>query len=109
MTLQEFYDADITGRALSAEADYGVHWRFGGKWPTWRVSYIRNTGEIYAVKLNGETEVRILGQWPADQTDEPGGWYKTLDVILYGWAEVPHRQLSWVKARLARAAEAVRS
>ena len=102
MTLEEFHDADITGRALSAEADYGVHWRNGAaKWPTWRVSYIRNTGEIYAVKQAGESEVQLLGQVPADDTANPGGWYKTLDAILSGWADQPHRRISWVKTRLA--------
>ena len=30
-------------------ADYGVHWCLQGWDYRWRISYVRNTGEIYAV------------------------------------------------------------
>ena len=47
-TLQAFYDADPR-RGCSPEADYGVHWR-QHPWPgTWRVSYVKATGEVYAL------------------------------------------------------------
>ena len=45
----EFY-SDNSARRRSPEADYGVHWKLEG-WPnSWRVSYVRDTGEIYAVQ-----------------------------------------------------------
>ena len=47
-TLDAYYAAD-EWRLRSEEADYGVHWRLQGWDYRWRVSYVRNTGEIYAV------------------------------------------------------------
>ena len=47
-TLDAYYAADER-RLRSEEADYGVHWRLDGWEYRWRVSYVRNTGEIYAV------------------------------------------------------------
>ena len=47
-TLDAYYAADER-RLRSEEADYGVRWRLDGWEYRWRVSYVRNTGEIYAV------------------------------------------------------------
>ena len=47
-TLEAYYAADER-RRRSEETDYGVHWRLHGWEYRWRVSYVRNTGEIYAV------------------------------------------------------------
>ena len=47
--VEEFY-SNNSARRRSPEADYGVHWKLEG-WPnSWRVSYVRDTGEIYAVQ-----------------------------------------------------------
>lgn len=103
-TLAEFYRSDA--RRLSPEADYGVHWRDGAAyWPTWRVSYIRATGEIYAVKQGGSdtSVVRVLGVVPVDKTAGVGDcWYQTLERLLDGWATLDHGwQLSWITKRIA--------
>jgi hypothetical protein len=110
MTLEEFYRSNA--RRLSDEADYGVHWRDGAiYWPTWRVSYVRDTGEIYATKQGGsETSVvRVLGVVPADETADGGGcWYQTLERLLEGWATLDHDwKLSWVVGKLRAAGKAI--
>lgn len=47
-TLEAFY-ADER-RARSGEVDFGVWWTLPGqRWPNWRVSWVRDTGEVYAV------------------------------------------------------------
>lgn len=96
--IDDFY-AENEERRRSGEADYGVWWtKPGPSWPKWRVSYIHKTGEVYAVQLTGGT-VELLGVVPAD--DDPI-YYRTLDRILQGWADVIQKQgsLDWVKARL---------
>jgi hypothetical protein len=110
-TLEAFY-ADRPERRRSGEADFGVHWteRPARPFPVWRVSYIQATGEVYAVCLTGPGLVKVLGTVPPDQDDRhvSGDWarggtyYRTLDRILHGWAELEprNRRLSWVKARL---------
>ena len=47
-TLEAYYAADER-RRRNEEADYGVHWRLEGREHRWRVSYVRNTGELYVV------------------------------------------------------------
>ena len=47
--VEEFH-SDSSALRFSPEADYGVHWKLEG-WPnSWRVSYVRDTGEVYAVQ-----------------------------------------------------------
>ena len=101
-SLDAFYD-DVPGRRRSGEADYGVGWTKGGRrWPYWRVSYVHATGEVYAVEvtLTGGP-VEVLGVVPPDEDD---GWrrtyYRTLDRLLDGWADEPHRSIDWVRDRL---------
>ena len=88
----EFY-SDNSARRRSPEADYGVHWKLEG-WPnSWRVSYVRDTGEIYAVHqgqiqtgilptgeiiiANGleEGPVLLLGHFPIDEEAGPRDVY----------------------------------
>ena len=45
----EAFHADNSARERSVEWDYGVHWNLQPWQHTWRVSYIRTTGEVYAV------------------------------------------------------------
>ena len=65
-TLEAYYAADERRRS-SEEVDYGVHWRLHGWDYRWRVSYVRNTGEIYTVH-QGSTigPVFVLGRVPPD-------------------------------------------
>jgi len=97
-SLEAFYAADER-RRRSEEADYGVWWveRGDQRWPTWRVSYIKATGEVYALELGQTGRVKLLGAYPPDEGDI---YYRSLDQVLVGWAEAPRRYLSWVVERL---------
>lgn len=80
--------ADVPERKRSPEVDFGVHWReegarFFGLGPTWRVSWIRDTGELYAVEQSPEHDrFVVLGVY---QT------YKQVERAMEGWAEGPMR------------------
>jgi hypothetical protein len=120
-SIEAFYDARPE-RRTSGEADYGVQWQANGlRWPKWRVSYIQATGEIYADRQSSGPErwagtVRVLGVVPPDPGPGPGAagslqwnhenrYYRTLDVILDGWADpdISGHDLAWVEQRLAAA------
>jgi hypothetical protein len=98
-----FYDADPR-RRHSGEADYGCWWTNGPRWPTWRVSYVGGTGEVYAVEQQGRGRVEVLGVVPPDQTEPGEIYYRTLDKLLDGWSEETNRPLSWVRERLSKKA-----
>jgi hypothetical protein len=109
MNVQEFHDLDPV-RARSPEWDYGVHWieREGMAWPIWRVSWIVETGELYAVKLAGDNEVRVLGVVPKvgdypynrEQTWKAFNDAQTIEQVMKDWAEEPRRPLVWAVERL---------
>ena len=80
-------------RAKSPEVDFGVHWyeeravRGGVFWPTWRISWIQNTGELYAVEQASSSPERprrfvVLGVFPTREEVER---------FMEGWAERPRR------------------
>ena len=115
-SLQAFYEEDPDGRMRSPEADYGVHWRLEGYPQSWRVSYVQNTGEIYAVH-QGMTihdprrrtlsygPLFLLGVVPPDPVpanDYRSAYYRTLDVILEGWPQHcgPYDGLTWLRDRI---------
>lgn len=92
-------------RKISPEADYGLYWRDHRSWPTWRVSYVGNTGEIYAVQLQGDGRVEILGVVEPDcdpYAPDDGLYYRTLEGILDGWADECGREdsLDWCRVKL---------
>ena len=81
--IEEYYGENAE-RRYSVEADYGFHWRLDGEPERWRVSYVRNTGEVYAVRLAerapGRDVVEVLGTFPG----RPGAgctdiYYRGLD------------------------------
>ena len=100
-----FYTADAR-RARSPERDYGVHWGDGKTPQRYRVSYIMDTGEIYAVgDYTPVAPVEVLGVIQPDSL--PAGrkliCYETLEHILGEWAEHCDQDqdgLSWVRDRL---------
>jgi hypothetical protein len=75
--------------------------------PRWRVSYIKDTGEIYALEQGVFAKefgdrVEILGVLPPDKGER---WHKTLDEdILTNWADWDgdgnQRDVQWVRDRL---------
>ena len=126
--VEEFY-SDNSARRRSPEADYGVHWKLDG-WPnSWRASYVRDTGEIYAVHqgpiqtgilptgeiiiANGleEGPVLLLGHfpWQPSNLEEAGPhdvYYRGLEHHLEGWPErcVQPNGLAWVIEKLGGSA-----
>ena len=118
--VEDFY-SDNSARRYSPEAGYGVHWKLEG-WPnSWRVSYVRDTGEVYAVQQGpqrggvlptgeifittgpGEGPVLLLGHFPIDEEAGPYDvYYHGLEALLEGWPEHCGRPngLAWVIERM---------
>ena len=108
-TCDDFW-LDNPHRWLSPESDYGVHWRTSAvPGVRWRVSYIKDTGEIYAIRQATRDEVWLLGRVTPDPVAPGREWqenyYRTLDKILDGWAdpEISAFDLGWIIGRLAGA------
>ena len=80
-TLEAYY-ADDERRLRSEECDYGAHWRLKGWEGLWRISYVRNIGEIYAVHQGSTVgPVFILAIIPLDpkaDCDRRSLFYATL-------------------------------
>jgi len=102
-SLREFYrEADPRLREFSGEVDYGVHWtdpllpgQVAGH-PRWRVSWIENSGEVYAVAAQRFGPVRLYGAVPGREAAE---------VFLAGWAHhCGPGGLAWIES-LFRARE----
>lgn len=84
-TEREYYADEVLGeaRSRSGEVDFGVMWTpAGSPWPHWRVSWVRDSGELYAVELvNSPPDRRAL---------EVLGKFRDRDHVetaLEGWAE----------------------
>lgn len=94
MTLNEFY-ADNPKRERSGELDFGVWWR-DSTMPghTFRISFIQDTGEFYAVDQQNDN-VEVIGH--AENYDEA-------EEMLKGWADHcgPVGGMEWAKARLVK-------
>ena len=124
---EEFYQ-DNPERRHSEEADYGVHWRLDGWEGSFRVSYVRATGEVYAVHQGpyrggvlptGETLVStgsgdgpllILGTFPVDDTPTRSDvFYRGLEAHLEGWPQRCREPngLAWVAERMLEATNEV--
>ena len=119
---EHFYSANPQ-RRLSPEADYGVHWRLDGWNGTWRVSYVRYTGEVYALRQvsqrldllpTGDSFVRVgtgqegpllvLGTFPNDPEAGPSDvYYQGLDRFLEDWTDHcgPPDGLNWLIRKMA--------
>lgn len=88
-TKSEFYKDQL--REKSRELDFGVWWRDGANYPTYRVSWIENTGEIYAI--DPDDKIEILGIIPNEKRTEE---------VLIGWANMCGlmNSLQWVRNRI---------
>jgi hypothetical protein len=93
-----FYAQDAR-RRCSTEIDFGVWWFEGDPFafgrPSYRVSWIEDTGEFYA--FNNQTkDVEWLGYAATEQE---------ADALLGGWADVCGKptSLPWVRSALADA------
>lgn len=88
----KFYEDER--RARSREIDFGVWWRDGSNLPTYRVSWIETTGEIYAIEQGTKNaHVEILGVI-TNETE--------VESRLEGWTQACGRinSLSWVRRRI---------
>lgn len=95
--IEAFY-AERDARRRSGEVDFGVMWcQETERWPTYRVSWIEETGEFYAIRL-------------ASAPGRPKGGVELLgtvvsragaDAALAGWAHQEPMMLDWVRNRLA--------
>lgn len=112
-SVDAFYDDDER-RRHSPEWDYGVWWRATAdeRWPRWRVSWVCETGDLYATRCAGRGivlrlgNVPPLGAYPYGLGSEAwGAWHREQPVerLLAGWAE-GDETLGWILDRLARAA-----
>lgn len=119
-SLEEFYNAN-EARLRSPEIDFGVMWRDSHFFPTWRVSYVDLTGEIYAVKMGGATNgsVEIIGRLPLRPCEACNGTggettscpkcsgtsfsRQPVEAALASWADVcgDERSLEWARQRAA--------
>jgi hypothetical protein len=92
----EFCDADAR-RRTSAEVDFGATWRAAGSNDAWKVSWIRDTGELYLCRADGYdgscTDVSVLAVLDRELD---------VDAVLDGWrdARFDPDGLAWLAARL---------
>lgn len=101
-SLERFYLADER-RVRAVEVDFGAHWRTEWGLPTWRVSWVEDTGELIAVRLwsdpQGRSPVHVIATGLAEIEDA--------EQLLAGWAGVCGRpgSLVWLldRCRLAAA------
>ena len=107
--IEDFYNDDPK-RRYSCEADFGVHWRNGRRTdsnltPRYRLSYVEETGELYADEVNSGT-VFLVGVIPQEDIRPTGGeryWVKLDREILQGWSTQCVKNdygIQWVKERL---------
>jgi hypothetical protein len=96
-SLAEFYGADRR-RIDSRELDVGLWWREDAARPLHRAAWVKDTGELYLVRLGPD--------------DAGGGWVEVLahvgdrarlELILDGWRERcgEPRSLAWLRERAA--------
>ena len=77
-------------RRKSPELDFGVIWTLGTPWPRWRVSWIDDTGELYAIPMTSPPDpdvrpVLILGVFRTRHEVERR---------MRGWSDKLRRDLS---------------
>ena len=84
---EEWIDKPI--RSKSGEVDFGVLWRLAGaNFPLWRVSWIANTGELYAKDETTDRYV-VLGHYETrEQVEELMTGYAKRQRALTDWALV---------------------
>ena len=91
-----FHAADPR-RATSAEVDFGATWRWADANDAWRLSWIRDTGELYLCRADGHdgscTDVSLIAV-VAREAD--------VDALLEGWRDyrTDPDGLSWLADRV---------
>ena len=75
--------SNTPARRRSGELDFGCHWRLNGQaFPTWRVSWIEETGELYALEelagIELEDRFIVIGRFPDEDA---------VELAMNGWAD----------------------
>ena len=89
--------ADDPRRGISDVLDLGATWRVAGSNDAWRLSWLRDTGELYVCRADGYdgscTDVHLLAGIASE---------RDLDALLDGWRELRTDPdgLSWVLGRV---------
>jgi hypothetical protein len=97
-SLASFYTADER-RIHSRELDVGLWWREQQEGPLHRAAWVKDTGELYLVRLgspaDGGGRVEVLARVAE---------HEQLETVLEGWREHcgEPRSLSWLRERAAR-------
>ena len=95
--------AEDARRRRSEEVDLGATWRAAGGADTWRLAWLRDTGELYLCRADGYdgccTDVRVLAVVAHEAA---------LDGLLDGWRDWRYEPdgLSWLAGRLTPVAAA---
>jgi hypothetical protein len=91
-------------RAVSDQVDLGATWRFGDSNDAWRLTWLRDTGELYICRADGYdgscTDVHVVTVVSREAD---------LDRMLEGWQDrrTDPDGLSWVFGRVGPMAVAV--
>lgn len=101
VSIDEFY-ADRPRRTRSGEMDFGVWW-FDARQLTFRISAIKDTGEVYSLQQRGADAGRVtvlLAGLPVGEA-----CYDMAEALLEGWADKCGTPSSyeWAVGALARA------
>lgn len=94
-SLESFYSGDPR-RSASRERDIGLWWRDAVGEPLHRAAWVRDTGELYLVRLGPAAEgggsVEVLASVAREEQ---------LESVLTGWREHcgEPRSLSWLRTR----------
>ncbi len=84
-------------RRTSGEVDFGATWRVAGSNDAWRLSWVRDTGELYLCRADGYdgscTDVSVVAVVEREAD---------LDALLDGWRSFRFDPdgLSWLAGRL---------
>ena len=106
--VEAFYQADPR-RRVSAESGFGCYWR--GEYDgvsRWSLSYIQNTGEVYAYREHFEPRLLLLlGVVPPAEEVMTGNrclsFDRSLEAVLEGWTDHCSKpgSLGWVIEMMA--------
>jgi hypothetical protein len=97
-SLASFYSAD-SRRVASRELDVGLWWREHAQGPLHRAAWVRDTGELYLVRLGSEQEGGGAVEVLADVSERD-----VLERAFEGWREHCGEpgSLGWLRARARR-------
>lgn len=88
--------AEVPARRRSDELDLGATWRAAGSSDTWRLAWLRDTGELYVCRndslVGGGSSVHLLLVLPSEAQ---------VDDLLEGWRAARDGEdgLGWLEGR----------